>query len=254
MAVVPTITFGGTDINTFGTWLRVGTVGWLDGPEIKVDVSEFTGGVGGVISDTMSIPPRTLSMEISTVGTTLAALRGYEDTLKGYLRQDVTVRFADGTNTREVIGRLRRVDLKPVGIPISPRSDGTLQFLCADPLWRATSSTNEAITGTPNSIALGNAPVSDWVLTITATTNSITDITITLGPNTLTYTGTIAAGQALVIDASDFTVENNGSDDIANYTGGFPLVDPLDSPSVSATKGSGSGTLGGSLVFKARYY
>lgn len=255
MAVVPTVTFNGNNIaTTYGLYLQAGTKGWRGAAPVKVESDDLVGRVGSVLSDTDTIPGHTKVLNVQMTATTLAALDGFEDALLALYRTSVTVRFADGTNTREFIGRLVGVELDPYKIPLSVRMDGRLSFFCADPLWRATSTTNEAITGTPNAIALGTAPVSDWVLTITATTNSITDITITLGPDTLTYTGTIAAGQALVIDASDHTVENNGTDDRANYTGGFPVVDPRDTPSVSASKDSGSGTLGGSLVFYARYY
>lgn len=226
MAVVPTITFGGTNINTFGTWLQAEADGWLDAPEVKTDVAEHVGGVGGVVAETDAITPRKLVLPVSITATTLSTLRGYEDTLKGYLRTDVVLRFADGANTREITGRLTGVRLRPFKVPLNQRTDGTLTFLCGDPLWRDTSDTTEAITGTPNACALGTGPVSDWVLTITATTNSITDITITLGPHTLTYTGTIVAGTALEIDAEDFTVENNGVDALANYVGGFPRGSP----------------------------
>ena len=40
----------------------------------------------------------------------------------------------------------------------------------------------------------------------------------------ITYTGTIAAGKILCIDANDFSVLNNGSNDIANYNGNFPEI------------------------------
>lgn len=36
------------------------------------------------------------------------------------------------------------------------------------------------------------------------------------------YTGTLAAGKILIIDANDFSVLNDGANDIANYDGEFP--------------------------------
>lgn len=253
MASVPTITFNGSNITTFGGFLVSAPDGWLGGPDVQADVAELVGGVGGVVAETMTVRPRTLVLDLGLYATSLATLRGYEDALNAYQRKDVTVRIADGTNTREIDGRLLLVKMSPRGVPLSLHTTARCTFLCADPYWRATSDTTETINGTPNTLALSSGVVAKWVLTITATTNSITDITITLGPNTLVYTGTIAASQALVIDANDFTVENNGVDALASYTGGFPVLDPRDAPAVSAVKASGSGTLGGSLVYRIRY-
>lgn len=253
MPSVPTLTFDGTNTSTFGVFLNQTPTGWLSAPELTVEEASFGGGVGGVLSRYATTRPRRLVLPIRCYASTVATRETYEQTLKGYLDKDVVVKLDDGTTAREITGRLTSITLTPYRVPVSLVSDGSLTFVCEDPHWRATSSTNETISGTPNTLDLGNAPVVDWVLTITATTNSITDITITLGPNTLTWTGTIAAGQALVIDASAFTVQNNGVDALATYSGGFPQIHPKDAPAVSATKASGSGTLGGSLVYKKRY-
>lgn len=254
MASVPTVTFTGTNVNTFGVYLNADVEGWLGAPGQDYATASFVGGIGGVVSRYPTTGPRRLQLPIRLYADAVATRETYEQTLKAYLTKDVTVKLDDGTTAREITGRCVGVTLMPYRVPVSVVSDGVVAFVCADPLWRSTSSTNETINGTPNTLDLGNAPVSDWVLTITATTNSITDITITLGPNTLTWTGTIAAGQALVIDASDFTVENNAVDALATYSGGFPAINPNDAPAVSATKGSGSGTLGGTLVYKKRYW
>ncbi|MFA5379489.1 MAG: hypothetical protein WC455_27275, partial [Dehalococcoidia bacterium] len=52
---------------------------------------------------------------------------------------------------------------------------------------------------------------------------STTEIPATL---TLTYTGTLAAGKVLVIDGNDLTVENDGTNDLAHFTGDFPFIFP----------------------------
>ena len=41
---------------------------------------------------------------------------------------------------------------------------------------------------------------------------------------TLTYSGTLAAGKALVIDGNDLTVKNDGTNDLAHFTGDFPRI------------------------------
>lgn len=254
MASTPTVTFDGTNINTFGAYLNADVEGWLDAPSQDYATASFVGGIGGVVSRYPTTGPRRLRLPIRLYATAIATRETYEQSLKAYLSKDVVVKLDDGTTARQITGRCVGVSLMPYRVPVTLVSDGSVTFVCADPLWRATSDTTETINGTPNTLDLGNAPVSDWVLTITATTNSITDITITLGPNTLTWTGTILASKALVIDASAFTVKNDGVDALSTYSGGFPAVNPNDTPAVSATKASGSGTIGGSLVYKKRYW
>lgn len=253
MAVIPTITFGGTDINTFGCYLVTGETGWLDAPTLDVTVLDLGGRHGGVVGRYATTKPRTLVLPVIVTGATLTLIRGYEATLKTYLNDDVLVRINDGVNAYENYGRLVGIKLTPYKVPVSPRSDGQLTFIMADPYWRATSDTTETINGTPNALDLGGAPVSDWVCTITATGGTVIDPVITMGAYTLTFTGTVASGTSLVISAAAYTVLNNAVNAIATYSGGFPTMDPDDSPSVSAVKGSGTGTLGGSLVYRKRY-
>jgi hypothetical protein len=253
VAVIPTITFGGTDINTFGVYLATGDSGWLSAPDLEVPVIALGGRHGAVVGRYATVKPRTLVLPVIVTGATLTLLRGYEATLKAYLNTDVLVRINDGVNAYENYGRLTSISLSPYRVPVSPRSDGRLTFVMADPYWRATSDTTEAIDGTPNTLALGGAPVSDWVLTITATGGTVIDVTITLGAYTLVWTGTIADTKALVISAAAFTVKNDGATAISTYSGGFPVLDPTAAPAVSAVKASGTGTLGGSLVYRKRY-
>jgi hypothetical protein len=254
MAVIPTLYLDGVDASTFGVWLRQPPTNWLGGAAVTAPTTGYAGRGGGVIGRYNSVAPMRLQLPITVYGTSASVREGYEQTLLAHLGEDVLVRLDDGATAKQITGRLVSAPLTPYRVPLSLRSDGTLTFVCADPTWQATTDTTETINGTPNALALGNAPVYDWVLTITATTNSITDVTITLGAYTLVWTGTIAAGQALVIDSGDFTVENNGVDALATYSGGFPALLPNASPSVSAVKGSGSGTLGGSLVYRRRWW
>jgi hypothetical protein len=52
---------------------------------------------------------------------------------------------------------------------------------------------------------------------------STTPVAVTL---TLTYTGTLAAGATLCIDANDLTVLKAGVSDLANFSGDFPMIGP----------------------------
>lgn len=68
---------------------------------------------------------------------------------------------------------------------------------------------------------------------------STTEIPITL---TLTYTGTLAAGKTLVIDGNDLTVKNDGTNDLAHFTGDFPFIFP-GANTITYTDSAGSRTM-----------
>ena len=54
--------------------------------------------------------------------------------------------------------------------------------------------------------------------------------------------GTIATGEALVVDTDLLTVENNGVEDVANFTGDFDMVLFPESTEILVT-GLASGTI-----------
>lgn len=109
------------------------------------------------------------------------------------------------------VGRIAKVDLafEAVGTP-----------------WRsvtATTITSSLTANATTSVAVstvGEEEVRDARLTITAT-SVITIVTIALssvsGIHAFTYTGTIAAGQKLIIDCGAMTVQNNGADAYSGF-------------------------------------
>jgi hypothetical protein len=83
--------------------------------------------------------------------------------------------------------------------------------------YKATAITNTTTLNTsPKTVTLlnaGNARVTDAVITVTAGSAAITSLTIArTGYSELQYTGTIAAGKALVIDTGAWSVLNDGAD------------------------------------------
>jgi hypothetical protein len=65
----------------------------------------------------------------------------------------------------------------------------------------------------------GNARVDDAIITITAKTSAITALTVTIsGISSFTWTGTLAADKALVIDCGARTVRNDGADAYSGFT------------------------------------
>jgi len=64
------------------------------------------------------------------------------------------------------------------------------------------------------------------LITIYANGGDVTNPSFTVGGVTATYTGTIPNGEMLTIDTEKLTVELEGENAIANYTGGFPMLQP----------------------------
>jgi len=75
-------------------------------------------------------------------------------------------------------------------------------------------------------------------------TGPVTNPSIQVGSDTLTWEGTVGVSDTLKIDSEHMTVTFNGVNAIANYTGGFPKLQPGDT-TVTATSG-------GTTVFKWR--
>lgn len=84
----------------------------------------------------------------------------------------------------------------------------------------ATGTAATALDASPKSLVLynnGNRPIESMIVTVTAAGTAITALTLAIsGVATLAYSGSIAAGQALVIDTGAMTVKNNGTADYAN--------------------------------------
>lgn len=83
------------------------------------------------------------------------------------------------------------------------------------------SATLSASPGTVPVTNAGNMPVYDAVVTITAGSAAITALDVKCGTVThWTYSGTIGAGNSLVVDTGAWSVENDGADAIAGFAFG----------------------------------
>ena len=146
MASTPTVTFDGTNINTFGAYLNADVEGWLDAPSQDYATASFVGAIGGVVSRYPTTAPRRLRLPIRVIATAIATRETYEQSLKAYLTKDVVVKLDDGTTAREITGRCVAIPLVPYKVPVTLVSDGSIVFVCSDPPWRAPTSTTATIT------------------------------------------------------------------------------------------------------------
>lgn len=66
----------------------------------------------------------------------------------------------------------------------------------------------------------------------------VTDPSIDVGGDVLSYTGTVTASDMLIIDTGLMTVTFNGANALANYSGGFPKLSPGDTSVTAASTGT----------------
>ena len=108
--------------------------------------------------------------------------------------------------------------------------EATIPFEAFDPFWYSTSSRSIAqAVASGGTIVVPNAGnvTTPPVITVaypSGGTGALTGVVLTIGTVTLTYNGTIAAGQSVVFDCDKFTVLNNGVNDFANWSGDFPQI------------------------------
>lgn len=108
--------------------------------------------------------------------------------------------------------------------------DFSWKFTMPEPFYQATTKTRnkQSLSSSPLTFTLivGGNVFSRPVIKITAGGSNITTLTIenlTTGQY-MSYVGTITAGNSLIVDTEALTVQNNGSDDLANLTGDSEMV------------------------------
>ena len=116
--------------------------------------------------------------------------------------------------------------------------DFELNFFCPDPFWYSTTADTQSYElNTGHTIIDITANIYKRAFTLTNNGKVIAypKITVTAGATPLTnivirnltqglffrYTGTIAVGKSLVVQPLDFTVRNDGTDDLTNFAGDF---------------------------------
>lgn len=154
----------------------------------------------------------------NTLRAQIDALRSAIGTVQKLFRQDL-----DTGLLRWKLSRLIAVQQ-----PKSYRDRGVISnlsavFETAQPRWKT-----ETITTTTESLSvgvstvtvdsLGTEDIDDAVITITASGSAVGSVRIVLNDADFTWTGTLSAGNDLVIDCGALTIQNNGVDAYADLT------------------------------------
>jgi hypothetical protein len=177
-----------------------------------------TGRAGVGLPYRLTVKGETVQSDFGTMKTAYYALRGlYGKRAKLYRKPDGTT-ATEWVNARlEAISASRDGD-KQLAVPY------TLQFQVYSPVWNGTGKVTSAALGTEPTTEIavyngGNADVRDPIITITAATGAITQVTLSANSETaLHWVGTIASAQSLVIDCGARTVRNNGADAYSGVT------------------------------------
>jgi phage-related protein len=123
--------------------------------------------------------------------------------------------------------------------------DFTLQFFCPDPFWYGTSAETTNYDLTEADVPLDitnnkyrrtitiNNPGSAYIFPLITVTTGLEPLTTIVVRNITSgryfvYTGTLPIGKALVIDMANFTVNNDGVEDLTNFQGDFFALQPGD--------------------------
>jgi hypothetical protein len=169
---------------------------------------------------TITIRGEEVANTLATLGTKFQAIRALVGS------RDKLYRSLDGTSgTQWAYARLVNMQASRDGnqqlaVPY------TLRFLVYSPAWNGTSHTATAALGTEPTTEIavynaGDAPVRNAVLTITASTSDITDVTLAAnGETSITWSGTLGGGNDLVIDCGAGSVTNSAADAYSGFSYG----------------------------------
>ena len=117
-----------------------------------------------------------------------------------------------------------------------PRERGYLEFEVSFTMLKPAkiSANQNSLTGSGTATNAGNEPT-PFTLTISG---PVTNPTVTVAGYTMTYTGEIAAGKALVVDTEKMTAIYDGANALPNLTNVFPLLQPGANTVVAASGGT----------------
>jgi hypothetical protein len=222
-------------------------------------------------------PPEALAIAVDggITGSSLANLRSNIDRLKFMLRPDkeVAIRWSDMTGDNPVRQWLGyRQELVIEDIPPGWLQDVVkfnLLILCPDPFARETTEQSPSTSGTVPLVVtptVGTAPM-PVIITVTRGTANIVNPVLHYrnGANqdiyTISYAGTLASGQTLVIDTEHFTAKVNSINVGGNISGTYFDINPGDGdflgsptgPDVQLTADSGQAS-NFELAYYRRYW
>lgn len=227
--------------------------GWADSPPRQVRQAHVIDRAGARRMGSEQEQPRKLVLRGLVQGDTVQQARDRLDSLKiALMAATVDFTFSDIT-TRYVRGTLESFTTPSEGpFLIQRKLRVEIALTCLDPYFYDISTTS---VGSGVAMPLGTGIVRP-VLTVTGpATGTHTNPSFTFRRNdgttitTLTFTGTLVAGETLTVDLDAMTAKKGAASVIANMSGDFFVVDPVAHATYSTSTWpnillGGTGTLG----------
>ena len=244
---MPSITFNGVDLSAYGLVLLT------PDPSAQL-ISESYQMLTRSYSPESKVPPKTLSLGVSVVGTSRATAEAYLDSIKALLNRRTDARLVLSNMTdRYWMARYQSL----VGSWPAPSTfEGTLTFVCADPWAYAVTAIDvvHAIDADPKEISLSVAGSAEASPVLVLAAGEAWDSTVTilnagLGMS-LTWAGAMTNGQRLTLDCRSWHASLEGSAAMTGVGGQFPVL----VPGTNLLSVTGFGALGSLRIrYNARY-
>lgn len=185
---------GGLGINTIG-----GAVDPLGSDDGRVQVPYMQRTEGVVIADTAA-----------ALGTAVYALRAL------YGKRDKLYRVRDGAGTEWVYARLTQIDVQR-GLNDTLMQSLGFTWQIEEAVWSGSAhDVVGTLSGGTTNMSLpnaGNARVDNAVITVTVAGTPLTGLTMLVaGTSQIAWAGTVAVGNAIILNCGAHTVRNNGAD------------------------------------------
>ena len=168
------------------------------------------------------IAPEEVTIEGTWVAASVAAMETKHAALLGLAGQRSKLWRSNGTNQHWRTARVLSIDA-PVEAGFATWMSYTMRLELAAMPWQGTAqSPNAALDTSPKVVACansGNARVTNPVVTVTAAGSTITVVRVrVVGVSDIQWSGSLAAGQSLVIDCGKRTVRRAGADAYAGFS------------------------------------
>lgn len=165
-------------------------------------------------------------IKFSVATTSLEALRAKSRQVAAWLftRARSSLIYDDEPDLYYMAKVANQLDLEPM----IAAGQFSVQWRCLPLAYSIVESTlSKTVTTTPETINYAGTYNALPIITITAT-GDITNPSITIEDKTLIYTGTLTAGQSLVINCGTYQVTKAGANVMGSVSGYFPVLYPGD--------------------------
>jgi hypothetical protein len=211
---------------------------WEEALETRLNAMQVSKRHGVILTEAPVAAGRVIRVEGRVQAATYEILRGSLDTMQRILNSGKQkLRIADD----RYINAYKQSFMHSYVQGSALRAfDFKIDFLADDPFWYANTGDTQTITLTSGDTPVGafykesfeliNGGEAYVYVKVTVTANQGGNVTRTTVRNTtsgktMLYIGTIASGKSLIVDSANFTVKNNGVEDLRNWSGYFVILE-----------------------------